>query len=599
MQKIRTGKNRVAMILIAFYLVIILAVSYAASYFAYQQRRGELLAQLDLTLLRAANEYADITDDFWALYMPVFEGANAGYATLKTYFADNPAGDITPLEKYDLRNLMNQMAARDDKVQWIAAISGTRATNYIYYVGQNTLQPLDADFPYTERIKTKSAFMEIYGAQTISGAGESFDSLAIAGGLPEGIRNGSFVVGYDAGPLRQICGSKTELSTLRFDMVAEGQTVFSTADTPLPLPGGLQSGGSGVYTINGQKRYLCASGNTPKGTLICYSVAWGELFLLSHRNTPGILLVVLALVAFSLLLYGLILRMLAREVNVIQTGLEKIGQNQLDYRITGDFKQENFQEIADSINTMTENLKENVDRAHEYERKQQEAEMQELQAKFNPHFLYNSLEMFRARCYQNGDEDTAELIAQTASIFRGFIGSRTFIPITEELAFSKRYLVLFRARYGDAVRVLYDIDTEVLQYGIIRNVFQPIIENYFVHGIDTASDENYIRFKGCIRDENTILITVEDNGAGMPPDELQKLNETLHAPIATEKESYGLKNLHQRLHLFYGEGCGLTLRAHEGGGLAIDMVIRRRKCDPEADDKPGAGGPGRPAQQQN
>ena len=588
MPKIKKGKNQVALIMIAFYLVIILGISVLASCFAYEQRKGELLAQLDLTLVRAANEYTDITDDFWALYMPVFEGARAKQVVLSSYFTGDAAQDITPLEKYDLRALLAQMAARDDLVRWIAMVADDRATNYIYYVGQNTLYPLPADFPYTEKVKSKTAFMEIYGAQRLTAMEQEYDCIAIAGGLPDGIDGGAVVVGYNVGALRQICEDDTEFSTLQFDVVTDGKSVFSTADTPLMPPAGLTSGGSGIYTVGGEKRYICASDITPKGALVYYSVAWGELFRLSHRNTPVILLIVLALVLFSLLLYGLILRMLAREVNVIQTGLEKIGQNQLDYRITGNFRQENFQEIADSINAMTENLKENVDRAQEYERKQQQAEMQELQAKFNPHFLYNSLEMFRARCYQNGDEDTAELIAQTASIFRGFIGARTFIPITEELAFSKRYLVLFRARYGDSVRVLYDIDTEVLEYGIIRNVFQPIIENYFVHGIDPTTDDNYILFKGHIRDGKTILITVEDNGAGMPSDEMQKLNETLHAPIATEKESYGLKNLHQRLRLFYGEGCGLTLRANAGGGLAIDMVIKRLKCTEETPSMPPA-----------
>ena len=587
MPKLKGGKNRVAQIMIVFYLVIILGISALATRFAYEQRDGELLAQLDLTLVRAANAYTDMTDNFWALYMPVFEDAHTKQVLLQDYFTGNTSQDITPLEKYDLRALLAQMAARDNLVQWIALVADTRGTNYIYYVNQNTLQPLPEDFPYRDNVKSKSAFMEIYGTRRITGLDQEYDSMAIAGGLPEGMQGGAVVVGYNTGTLRQICNSETDFASLQFDVMADGVSIFTTGETTLTPPAELAGGGSGVYTAaeTGEKRYYCVSGITPRGAMVCYSVAYRELFLRSHRNTPVILLIVLALVVFSLLLYGLILRMLAKEVEIIQTGLAKIGQNQLDTRITGDFKQENFREIADSINTMTANLKENVDRAHEYERKQQEAEMQELQAKFNPHFLYNSLEMFRARCYQNGDEDTAELIAQTASIFRGFIGSRTFIPITEELAFSKRYLALFRARYGDSVRIRYDIETAVLEYGIIRNVFQPIIENYFVHGIDTTREDNYILFKGRIRDENTILITVEDNGAGMKPDELQKLNETLHAPIATEKESYGLKNLHQRLALYYGEGYGLTLRGNASGGLTIEMVIKRIKTEPEPEAK--------------
>ncbi|MFR6274288.1 MAG: sensor histidine kinase [Blautia sp.] len=255
-----------------------------------------------------------------------------------------------------------------------------------------------------------------------------------------------------------------------------------------------------------------------------------------------------------------------------------MGENHLECRIEGEFHQVGFSEIAASINAMAASLKENIDRAYYYELKQKEAELQELQAKFNPHFLYNSLELFCARCYQNGDEDTAELIAQTSAIFRGFIGSATFIPIREELAFSKRYLKLFSARYGDAVHIQYDFDSEVLEYGIVRNVFQPLVENYFVHGIDPSREDNHLCFHGYIQDEDLICITVEDNGLGMQKEKLEELNQRLQEPIQTETESYGLKNLHQRLRLFYGPPCGLELLPNEEGGIVIRILIRRMTC---------------------
>ncbi|MDR1765746.1 MAG: histidine kinase [Lachnospiraceae bacterium] len=67
-----------------------------------------------------------------------------------------------------------------------------------------------------------------------------------------------------------------------------------------------------------------------------------------------------------------------------------------------------------------------------YRLKQKEAELSELQSKFHPHCLYNTLEMIRSRCYQNGDNETAELIYQLAGIFRGFVSSKTLIPLQEE-----------------------------------------------------------------------------------------------------------------------------------------------------------------------
>lgn len=573
------GQNKVTLTLIVIYLAIIVVISFVASYFAYKQSRGELLGELDRTLVRAATEYENLTEDFWSIYIPVFENGGANQFALRSYYMTKGDDELTPLQKFDLKETLFQMAIRDDRIQWIALYTDSRAQNYIYYTGQQTLQPMDEDFPYLQELQKKQDVMEIYGQKYFSTAYGTFDGIAIAGGVPEGAGNGAILVGYDVSPLRQICSAYQRFKSLQFDIVMEGRSIFSSGQEayfPVLYP---EMGSNGIYKSEDGRRYVQVSDQGKNRARIYYSVAWMELFKHSHRNTLLVLFLVAGVVVFSFVVYSMILRMLSKEVGIISRGLEQLGQKNLDYRIQGEFKQSGFGEIAVAINEMAQSLKENIDRAYEYELRQKEAEMQELQAKFNPHFLYNSLEMFRARCYQNGDEETADLIAQTASIFRGFIGGRTFVPLQEELAFSKRYLALFHARYGEKVEILYDFDTEVLEYGIIRNVFQTLIENYFVHGIDLSRDDNYIRFQGRLRDGETILITVDDNGIGMEQDKLEELNCSLQEPIATEQESYGLKNLHQRLRLFYGAPCGLTLRTKEEGGFMIEMIIKRKRCE--------------------
>ncbi len=266
---------------------------------------------------------------------------------------------------------------------------------------------------------------------------------------------------------------------------------------------------------------------------------------------------------------------------VINDGLHQIGQNDLDHQLPVNFHQNGLPEIAQSINQMTIHLRENINRAYYYELKQREAELSELQSKFNPHFLYNTLEMLRSRCQLNGDDATADLITQLSAIFRGFIGSQTFIPMSEELAFSKRYLALFGARYEDRVQIRYDFDKEILKYGIIRNLFQPLIENYFVHGFDTSNEENYILLKGKSLDDKTMILIMEDNGSGMSPEDMEALNAKLHEPIQISTESYGLKNLHQRLRLFYGGDCGLTIYPNPTAakGISIQMTALKMTCE--------------------
>lgn len=74
-----------------------------------------------------------------------------------------------------------------------------------------------------------------------------------------------------------------------------------------------------------------------------------------------------------------------------------------------------------------------------------------------------------------------------------------------------------------------------------------------------------------------ILFTVEDNGRGMDETALEKLQQNLNQPIVTEKESYGLKNLNQRLRLFYGDGYGLSVYRGEEDGIVIEILVKRQK----------------------
>jgi len=103
------------------------------------------------------------------------------------------------------------------------------------------------------------------------------------------------------------------------------------------------------------------------------------------------------------------------------------------------------------------------------------------------------------------------------------------------------------------------------------------IENYFEHGYNAANKKNFFVIRGSIRDEETILFTIEDNGFGMEEENLQALNRKLREPITSEQESYGLRNLHQRLCLFYGGECGIYLHSKEEPGLVIEMIIMRKK----------------------
>lgn len=572
----------------AFYWIILILTSLFVCSLSYEQKKSEILADVNIRLTQVDNAYQNLTEQFWESYLPIFENKTTSYLLLRDYFAVPDDDGLTPVELHDISNVLAQIVVRDDRIQWIAAYSPVRKVNYIYYAASQTgtgvgiMEALPDDFPYMEQMQQKNNLMEIYG-EIESERSQLRNTIAVAGGTPA-LTKGVLLFGYGISQIQQFAEENLPLESLQFEIISnEGRLLYHSGEEHIELPEEIFQAGSGVFQTDTGKWYAMVDPFTTRGGTVYYTIDWKELFLKSNASTPQLLTAILLLSALSILVLCLVMRTIQREARRIRDGLDALGQNQLDYRIGGNFYQAAFADIAHSINKMAESLKENIDKAYYYQLKHKEAEMQELQAKFNPHFLYNSLDVFRARCYENGDDETAELIAQTASVFRGFIGAQTFIPLQQELAFSQRYLAIYRARHNDAMQILYDIDKEVLQYGIIRNVLQPLIENYFAHGFDPSRQDNILQFRGYIRDEDTYVLTVEDNGFGMEEDALQTLNAHLQEPIATEQESYGLKNLHQRIQLYYGPKCGLVIRKNPTGGLIAELCVLRKKPEEDAE----------------
>lgn len=572
----------------AFYWIILILTSLFVCSLSYEQKKSEILADVNIRLTQVGNAYQNLTEQFWESYLPIFENKTTSYLLLRDYFAVPDDDGLTPVELHDISNVLAQIVVRDDRIQWIAAYSPVRKVNYIYYAASQTgtgvgiMEALPDDFPYMEQMQQKNNLMEIYG-EIESERSQLRNTIAVAGGTPA-LTKGVLLFGYGISQIQQFAEENLPLESLQFEIISnEGRLLYHSGEEHIELPEEIFQAGSGVFQTDTGKWYAMVDPFTTRGGTVYYTIDWKELFLKSNASTPQLLTAILLLSALSILVLCLVMRTIQREARRIRDGLDALGQNQLDYRIGGNFYQAAFADIAHSINKMAESLKENIDKAYYYQLKHKEAEMQELQAKFNPHFLYNSLDVFRARCYENGDDETAELIAQTASVFRGFIGAQTFIPLQQELAFSQRYLAIYRARHNDAMQILYDIDKEVLQYGIIRNVLQPLIENYFAHGFDPSRQDNILQFRGYIRDEDTYILTVEDNGFGMEEDALQTLNAHLQEPIATEQESYGLKNLHQRIQLYYGPKCGLVIRKNPTGGLIAELCVLRKKPEEDAE----------------
>ena len=201
-------------------------------------------------------------------------------------------------------------------------------------------------------------------------------------------------------------------------------------------------------------------------------------------------------------------------------------------------------------------------------------ELKALQAQINPHFLYNTLDSIQWMCEQGNNEDAVKMVGALAKLFRISISrGKELISIRDELQHAKSYLIIQSFRYQNQFSYNFNVDENLLDYLCNKITIQPLIENAIYHGIDRMVDEGEININ-VFEDENgDILITVEDNGVGMTEEQCKKIL----AKDRSDSGGIGVKNVNDRLKIYFGKKYGLTIESELDVGTKVTVRMPKVK----------------------
>lgn len=286
-------KNRTFQLLLALYTFLLLAVSTAACYFSYTQKKEEFFSAVDVIFRELKEEYSNITDNFWQLYMPIFESNDELYALFVRYFSGNEPLD--PLDRQLLANAMQSILMRDSRVQWVALISDCRDINYIMFQSSPSLSTLTDDFPYWRELKNKPQTLEVYQMETLSDGSSQYQTFALCGNSPKYMGNGKLIAGYSTSFFEQICqNTAVSANDLSFQLTFRDRVLFSsngsyeTSLHPADAQNftGITSSDSGTSLYI--RREICAN----RYSQLSYQVPWKTIATRFHKNTPIILITI-------------------------------------------------------------------------------------------------------------------------------------------------------------------------------------------------------------------------------------------------------------------------------------------------------------------
>jgi two-component system sensor histidine kinase YesM len=208
-----------------------------------------------------------------------------------------------------------------------------------------------------------------------------------------------------------------------------------------------------------------------------------------------------------------------------------------------------------------------------------DSQMKSLEAQINSHFLYNTLESINSIAEIEEIDTISTMSLALGDMFRYSIKTTSeLVTIKDEIKHVNDYISIQQIRFDNRFRLELNLSEHLYHLKILKLILQPIVENALYHGLQYCNVGTYIRIDGYIHN-NSIYLTVEDDGIGMTPERLLELNKSLLEKAKfTElghrnKQSIGLKNIHTRIQLYYGEGYGMHIESKRGNGTAITLQV--------------------------
>jgi two-component system sensor histidine kinase YesM len=230
-------------------------------------------------------------------------------------------------------------------------------------------------------------------------------------------------------------------------------------------------------------------------------------------------------------------------------------------------------DLASAINQMVINLNQYIEDIYALEIKQRDAHMRALQSQINPHFLYNTLEYIRMYAISQKQDELADVVYAFSALLRNNMTQEKTTTLKDELDFCEKYVYLYQMRYPDSIAYNFTMDNGLEDFVVPKFIIQPLVENYFVHGIDYERQDNAISVKA-MKQDGLIEIRVIDNGLGMEKERLEEVNLELSQKGFSIQNSIGIINVYERIKGYFGEDSKMWVESVIEKGVTIVIQIK-------------------------
>ncbi len=240
--------------------------------------------------------------------------------------------------------------------------------------------------------------------------------------------------------------------------------------------------------------------------------------------------------------------------------------------------------LGQTIQSMVAEMRRLTDDIVREQEEKRKNELDALQSQINPHFLYNTLDSILWMIEAEKYEDAISMVQALASLFRISLSrGKNIITVGEEIQHARNYVAIQKYRYKNKFEAFFEIEDGVSDYKTIKLIIQPLIENAIYYGMEFMDGDGEIHVRVGVRGDE-LHIEVADNGPGIPAERLPALL-TEENRARSKGSGIGLRNVHQRIQLYFGRDYGLEVESEPDEGTLVR--IRLPLCETIDEDGKG------------
>jgi two-component system, sensor histidine kinase YesM len=313
-----------------------------------------------------------------------------------------------------------------------------------------------------------------------------------------------------------------------------------------------------------------------KGWYIVERIPYNVLYQ-SARKTALINILIgiatLVIVVFATMVVSL---KLTAPIKILIANMKRVekGEFQADFESLGN---DEFGMLGRHFQLMIAKINELIEKEYKLEIENKSTQLKVLQSQVNPHFLYNAFQSIGTLALKHKAVQVYSLLTSLSKMMRYSMNmNEDMVPLSKEVEHVKSYLALQKQRFSENLEYELSINAEAENIQVPKMILQPLVENCFKHGFDQKGEKSHILIKANLLESNIVYIEVSDNGIGVNDQQLRRIQEELlggSAKSETGRKTIGLKNIYDRLQIYYHHKAKMIVKSTENGGFTVIIKL--------------------------